>query len=545
MDALTDEQVSRLLPLLASRARASGAVAEAFRPPQTGIIEQVASNWHYFVVGRRGVGKSMLLLNVRQHAENRGQPVAYIDIETLRDTPYPDVLIRLLLELAKALDETLKSAKGSWWRRRRVRRDLAQFAYKMTNLLRDPQEAQHERSSRSFRVKRAGGGAKLELGASTTTASAGVGAHGEVSGESEAVDGWASSFSRTKMEGLQAEATEFRGTLASAVEALGGKTVLFILDDFYFIPRENQPDVLSYLHQVVKNLDIWLKVGAVEHRLNEFEDGNPPRGLQLNQDAAKARMDVTLAEFGHTQAFLEGILTDICREAEVQFSELVTDTARTRLVIASGGVPRDYLNFVRESLANSSLRDGSNGARPKNRVTAEDVTTIAPGFLKQKQDDLGIDARPEDVERLHCRLNDVLRFCLDTRKTNVFLVETRALRELQWGQDIDALSDLRFFHRLGNTTVKSSTPQFVGSRYDAFALDLSSYAASRVTEKELKFWTTDGQQKLRAVRNVYTPEAAAKATNAPPVEADRAGTARRQMKGQLTLDDAIGGDPAE
>jgi hypothetical protein len=31
---------------------------------------------------------------------------------------------------------------------------------------------------------------------------------------------------------------------------------LIVLDDFYHVPYEDQPDVLAYLHQVVKNLNI-------------------------------------------------------------------------------------------------------------------------------------------------------------------------------------------------------------------------------------------------------------------------------------------------
>ena len=315
----------------------------------------------------------------------------------------------------------------------------------------------------------------------------------------------AAEFTKTKLEGLRAETIEFREVLDLAVQATGSHGALVILDDFYFIRREDQPQVLSYLHSVVKGLDIWLKVGAVEHRLHEFEDGDPPRGLQLTQDASKVAMDVTLADFAHTKAFLEEILSDICAEAGFGMEKLLTDTARTRLVMASGGVPRDYLNLVLESLGRSTRRQGE-PHRPKNRITSEDVTQSAPSFLKQKEDDLKVDAQSDDVARLRDRFNHVLNFCLNGRHVNVFMVESRLLREEQWGRDIAALSDLRFFHKLGNTTVKSGEPTYVGKRYEAFALDLSSYATTRVHgTDEIDFWTTDGFQRLRAVSHVYTP----------------------------------------
>lgn len=509
MAALSDDEVTRLLPILTERARASSKTADAFRPPRTGIVEQVGAGWHHFVVGRRGVGKSMLLLNIERSAVSAGQPAVYIDIETLRDNPYPDVLVRLLIELVRELDRHLGGIGRPFFKRRGARRRLRRLGERLDVLLRDPQQASYKLQDSHKRDRRSalGAGGSVHLNTSAGPSSAGVAATGNASASSAATSaaGREAEFTRTKLEWLQAEATEFREVLRDAVEATGNRGAIVILDDFYFIRRESQPDVLSYLQQVVKNLDIWLKVGAVEHRLNEFEDGNPPRGLQLTQDAAKIPMDVTLADFDHTREFLESILHDVCAEADVDVESMLTDGAKTRLVLASGGVPRDYVNLILAALDKASRRTDAAG-RSRNRITAEDVNVAVPDFLRQKNDDLRVDSSPEDVDRLRRQLQDVLNFCLVHRKSNIFSVEARMLNEEQWGQDIAALSDLRFFHRFGNFTVKSSDPEFVGKRYEGFALDLSSYAATRVRTSEVEFWTTDGRQRARGVNHVYTPQ---------------------------------------
>jgi hypothetical protein len=199
------------------------------------------------------------------------------------------------------------------------------------------------------------------------------------------------------------------------------------------------------------------------------------------------------------------LLLNVCAEAQVDMHRLVTTGALLRLVIASGGVPRDYVNLVSAALEKATRRTPESN-RVRNKISAEDVNVAVPEFLKQKEDDLRVDARPEDVDRLRRRLYDVLNFCLVHRKTNIFTVEARLLRESEWGRDIAALSDLRFFHRFGNLTVKSSDPGFVGQRYEGFALDLSAYAATRVRTNEVEFWTTDGFQRSRAVLYVYKPE---------------------------------------
>ena len=233
--------------------------------------------------------------------------------------------------------------------------------------------------------------------------------------------------------------------------------------------------------------------------------------MQFNQDAGKVVVDTRLAQFDHTKRFLEGILDDICKHCGIPMADLVTENARNRLVMASGGTPRDYVNLVHAALTRSTQRAG-NPSRPANRISAEDVNDVAPDFFQQRETDLQRDTDQKDVGRLRDRFNDILNFCINDRRINVFLVEARALEEDQWGQDIGALADLRFVHHVGNVTVKSGDSTYTGHRYEAFALDLSSYAGTRVTKiSEIQFWTPMGKQELRGVQCVYSPRGAKQA----------------------------------
>ena len=275
MAALSDQQVADLLPILAERARATSETVDSFRPPRVGIVEEASSRAHQLILGRRGAGKSMLLLKVQARAVESGQPVAYVDLETLRDNPYPDVLISLLIELLDALRAQLEKAPRKW-DTFRSRRDLGRQMKRLRRLLKEPQETRTRRStaSSSRNSRRVRLASRIGLihppGMAGASAAISSEASDSTSENSEA------EFVRTKMQGLQSEAVDFRKSLSTAVRALGGQYAVIVLDDFYFVEREHQPDVLSYLHQVVKNLNIWLKVGSVEHRLLEFIEGDPP-----------------------------------------------------------------------------------------------------------------------------------------------------------------------------------------------------------------------------------------------------------------------------
>jgi hypothetical protein len=483
----------------------------------------------------------MLLRNVVSKVEAGGHAVAFVDIETLREIPYPDVLIRLMIELIGALRVELQRRKR--FKTMAVRRGLKHQGQRLRELLKDPQETTHSlRESRIQGYRRGGGaGAKGALGVAkpgvgnaTASATASIEASRETSTQADRT----AHYTRSKMEGLQSEAIEFRETLSKAMRRLDGAQAFIVLDDFYFIERDHQADVLSYLHQITKNQGIWLKVGAVRYRLREFVEGDPPKGIQINHDAGLIEVDTTLADFANTQGFLEEILQDICTEAGVDPDDLVTPTGKNRLVLASGGAPRDYVNVVLAALRHSQRRPPGSGRAP-NRINAEDVNDVAPTFFDQREEDLKRDAGPHEIDRLRARFDDVLNFCIQKRRINVFLVEARYLREEEWGRDIAALADLRFVHRVGNVTVKSSRPEFTGHRFVIFALDLSSYAGSRITQiTQVEFWTPDGKQATRAARCVYTPSGAATATqgNSPSGEDPTAIPGMNSDEVQLTFE---------
>jgi hypothetical protein len=507
MEQLTDEQVERLLPALAEAARATQASVERFVPPRRGIVEEVAARAHQFVLGRRGVGKSSLLRKIEETTRGRGMPVVFIDLETLRGVPYPDVLIRLLVTFLDVLGGQLKGREQSRWtaerwrllklrlRGRRLRRQLEK-------LLEAPQSAEHtvkELESQSVDV---GVGADIRATAGALVpASLKIGGSARRGKRRDATS--ESRFTKTKMDGLHYATPHIRRLMEETLGALDGKGSFLLLDDFYHVSQEDQPRVLAYLHQVVKNLEAWLKVSGVRHRLNPFLEGDPPMGLQVGQDAAEVSLDLTLDNFNLAKEFLESVLAGICRPQGVELEQMLTEGGRTRLVLASGGVARDYLNLARMALRRATERPHRTYL-PRNRISAEDVNEASAELSNQKQEDLRLDSG-ENAQRLRERLADVARFCLDFNGTNVFLVAATDLHETEWGAEIEALADLRFLHEIGNVSVRSS--DYRGTRFGAFTLDLSNYTGTRSERiKQIDFWETGGRSELRRAGLIYAPE---------------------------------------
>lgn len=508
MNGLTNEQVVKLLPALAEAARADRRTATRFVPPRTGILEETASRRHQFVFGRRGVGKSTLLRKIESLDQEGAPYVIFVDIETLRGRPYPDVLIELLIELLSALQKRLRPPRTrplKFVRRARTLARLRRLIATMRRLLDEPQVA--ERTLRELRSKGRGGSAGgsfdlsfLGRGRASAAADASVRTEREIERAGHIVE--------TKMDGLLAAAVLIRSALEDAQKHLDDEATLIVLDDFYHITYEDQPDVLAYLHQVVKNLDIYLKVCGVRHRVQPFVEGDPPRGLQLGQDAGEVSLDITLEQFRAAQHFLEEVLRGICEPRGIDPDALVTEGGRQKLVLGSGGVARDYLSLTQMALRNANERE-ENPSRPHNRITAEDVNEAAARLSAQKQEDLALDAGGE-ADSLRERLTDVAQFCLDVNGTNVFLVEGPKLQEEDWGKEIQALADLRLVHQIGNLSVQ--TGSYRGRRFVGFTLDLSNYTGTRSERiRQIEFWTRPGKQEIRRARLIYSPGASSAA----------------------------------
>lgn len=125
---------------------------------------------------------------------------------------------------------------------------------------------------------------------------------------------------------------------------------------------------------------------------------------------------------------------------------------------------RDYLNLTLQALRIANERD-ANVSRPHNRIGAEDVNEAAAKLSAQEQDDLRRDAST-DADKLRERLADIVKFSIDVNKTNVLLVEGTKLQEEEWGQEVQALADLRLLHEFGNLSDKRGTHR--GRRFVGF-----------------------------------------------------------------------------
>ena len=86
-----------------------------------------------------------------------------------------------------------------------------------------------------------------------------------------------------------------------------------LIDDFYLVSRQSQPDVIDYLHRLLRDTDVYLKVATIRHRTTLQQT----IGVELAQDVEEINLDRTLEDLEQTQAFLSRMLSSMGEKAGI------------------------------------------------------------------------------------------------------------------------------------------------------------------------------------------------------------------------------------
>lgn len=516
---LDTTEVRKLSQLVEEATRSTREGAKRFVEPAEGTLDRAKSRRHHIIFGRRGSGKSSLLIKAASELTIDRRPIVMVDLEEFKGHTYPDVLISVLIRTLIEFEKWLSTAginpatKKSFWERlfgsvpkrpalkkqlvSNLTSDLAGLRKELEYLLYSPDEADHATKSESHKDEHANVGGKVSAGGQSLKAEASADAF-QGTHISETLE---TKYRHTKIATLQRNIIRYKNFFSRLAEISGGASFLF-LDDLYHIPRRDQAHLIDYFHRIAKGSDVWLKIGTIRHRTRWYVYGDPPIGMKLGDDADEIDLDVTLEKYDLTRKFLLRILDGLCQSAGVQLSDVLAEGARDRLVLASGGVARDFLTIFRRSIDVARERVERKGEQNRGaRIGAEDVNLAAGEYDKFKREDFERDTQANDRDRLLGVLAQISKFCLETSNTNCFLLAKDA--EGEFVANLHELVDLKFLHQARSRVTVRDEP---GRLYEAFMLDLSQYAGERMKRglDLVEFWKPDAADALRKKKLVLS-----------------------------------------
>jgi hypothetical protein len=271
------------------------------------------------------------------------------------------------------------------------------------------------------------------------------------------------------------------------------KVVFIELDDFYQLQRTMQPHVADYVHRLCKDVPLFFKIATLRHVSTLYADRNKqPTGIQQRHDYQPIDIDYTLAAFAKTSKQLHQILQAYALKAgmsSAQAKGLFKGGGFNRLVLASGGVPRDFLSLLLQAL--------SGKLKGEEQVGKDDVRLLSLQVFQTRIEELKADSEEKDHDVLMKATYAIRKFCLE-KKSNVFLVPDQLMQERDDAKDVlYRLLDYRIIHSVGTAVTHKSQ---AGHTYAAFMIDIGAYAKFRNLVNrmnEIDVTANDAREKCR------------------------------------------------
>lgn len=398
---LAQTDVDQLVQLLEARSRTSDALPSLkYMEDPRASLGAVGASRHQLIFGRRGVGKTALLLEGKRVAEKSGHATVWLNAHALRrlDADGASLAISRML-----LASVVKQGGNS---------NAAVFV-KVRELL-----------------------SRLES---------------------------------IEPEGFGSLLPEINSSLRDVLHADLLRLYLYI-DDFYLLDARVQPMVLDNVAAMLRDSNGWIKIASIE-RLTRAYEPSSRIGLEVPHDATMIDLDVTLEDPAETQVFLETVLANYTDAAGIRSpNSIAKSEALGRLVLASGGVPRDYLNLFASSLI--VARQNRKLAREVGR---EDVALAAGRSARDKKRDLEQDVAGGNSEAI---LHAIAALSGDVRGRGHAYFRVDVSQKQDRGYELlGLLVDLRFAHLV---QASLSDQHKSGIRYEAYVLDLSEWSDVRL-----------------------------------------------------------------
>ncbi|MFQ3275041.1 MAG: GTPase SAR1 family protein [Candidatus Nanohaloarchaea archaeon] len=451
-------QLGDLIDYLEENTRSSSNAGLEFIDPRN-YRNRLVNEQNHAVFGRRGSGKTTLMNSFNE--ENTDIVKIKVNLEDYKDFSFPNVLIKVLQAFLREIKRDLYDYAG-WNPRKRweIRKVISEIDRELENLegqFMESDEYEEQIIETSEKTD------SSTVGSETSGVKFGLKSSETLEKERKR------NIEKSKV--VKRKIGSFKDIINSTSDILDN-SIFLMLDDFYFVKRQDQPFVADFFHLLSKDTRLFLKIASIRHRTDLYTNAKESYyGIELSHDAQKIDLDYTLDRFDDMKDFMKELLRQAFdnTETELDINEIITDNGFNQLCLAAGGVPRDFLSIFID------VANGWEGTDGK-RISKPDVTESALRNFSSKKDSFKKDSADEK-EELELYLNYIERKIVEEKRKNMFLVSNERIDDYPLiDQAIKELMDLRMIHLVDSNT--SSAPSD-GTMYSAYMVDIGLYPNSR------------------------------------------------------------------
>ena len=455
---MNNPELAKLITFIEENLRASPSAGLAFVDSR-GLRERLSSKQNHVVFGRRGAGKTSLV----ESAKGQKDVIdIYLNLEDYKDITFPNIVIQILVNLFAELENTIYRRKWFclfWPPVFTALKDLRRMRRALLPYLHDPdEETQAVKSSEGY---------SHQMGSRIAAA----GSEGGLKASRERSVEVNRTLPKNKVEYLRLELTNYKDLIQRVSKLFNHAPIFLVFDDFYFIQKNIQPELVDYFHRLTKGTDLFLKIATIKHRSKIYRRTRDQYvGMELGHDVFAVDMDYTLDNFEELQGFMMQLLKRAVEKsgARIDVENLFAGGGFAQLCLSSGGVPRDFLSLFVTLANRPSVADTTIGKM--------DVNEAAIANLNNKMESMRRDSGHEDAVLDGC-LRRIKSFVYEDKRTNAFLIAKDELdSDAQARQAIRELVDLRLIHLVDHNTSRAPSD---GRRYEAYILDIGLYDNAR------------------------------------------------------------------
>ena len=389
-DGVQNRKVAELVQLLIARARTSEAQPSLSYVPDTAqnILTAITPR-HHLIFGRRGTGKTALMVEAKQRVKCEGYLSSWMNIHIHSRESAERIFVWICLDVCEQM-QTFYSDKGS----------IPQSLNLISKLRDDTDNLLAKQKISADEVSRL-------------------------------------------VPYMQKIIRRFTDTNATQF--------YIFLDDLHYLPRAEQPKLLDLIHSAVRDSDAWLKIAGIRHLTRWFQ-AKPLLGLQTGHDADHIDLDVTLEKPSQAKTFLEQVFLSYAKYVGISsLSNILSPTALDRLVLASGAVPRDYLTLSANAINQARTREKARlvGVQDVGKSAGEIAEIKISELEEDSASNKGMSNRIKSLDQLlaFCKEKSCSFFRIDFRDRDDHPEEYRIIRELMDGRLIHlvraSLSDIQ------------------------------------------------------------------------------------------------------
>jgi hypothetical protein len=228
-------------------------------------------------------------------------------------------------------------------------------------------------------------------------------------------------------------------------------------------------------------------MSVLPHRIKLNPDGN--YDLSIKDDFSPIKLDYDLADFENLKKHLISILINLDISIGLSLQEFrscfTNDEALDFALIASGGIPRDFIVLFADLVTNAI-----NGGR--TTIAKENIYSVVNQLREEKEQNIEFDS---DIspEKIRQSISEITNKIIEKYNTNVFLYPHE--KSVEEENILRNLVNLRYIHpikeNISSETIKKKT-------FDAYLVDMSLYAINARMPRDFNFrhfWVKDKSQR--------------------------------------------------